>query len=100
MAGKRRCVTNSKQDDRTKQRAWPPSMPKTKARISLIIDDEMCKGCGLCVSVCPRQTMGLAAHINTRGFHPAVLQCPEECTGCAQCAIMCPDCCITIVKCE
>lgn len=71
---------------------------KTKHRITITIDETVCKGCGLCVSVCPRHAMGLAEHINARGFHPAVLTDPDSCTGCAQCAIMCPDVCIGIVK--
>jgi 2-oxoglutarate ferredoxin oxidoreductase subunit delta len=71
---------------------------KTKPRITVIIDEEMCKGCELCVNACPQQAMGLAKHINTRGFHPAAVLDPDKCTGCAQCAIMCPDACIKIVK--
>ena len=71
---------------------------KTKRRITITIDETICKGCGLCVSVCPRHAMSLADHINARGFHPAALTDPDSCTGCAQCAIMCPDACIRIVK--
>jgi 2-oxoglutarate ferredoxin oxidoreductase subunit delta len=73
---------------------------KTRIRVSVIIDEEMCKGCGLCISACPRHAMGLASHINTRGFHPAAPLCIEKCNACAQCAIMCPDSCITILKSE
>lgn len=73
-------------------------MPKATARVTIIIDEEICKGCGLCVSVCPRRTMGLADRINARGFHPAAPISLDKCTGCAQCAIMCPDACITITK--
>lgn len=73
-------------------------MSRTTTRVTLIIDEELCKGCGLCVTVCPRRAMGLAVHINSRGFHPAALLQPDRCTGCAQCALMCPDACITILK--
>ncbi|UCC68215.1 MAG: 4Fe-4S binding protein [Armatimonadota bacterium] len=73
-------------------------MPKAKQRVSITIDEEICKGCGLCVAVCPRQTMQFAGHINSRGFHPARLLDPDQCTACAQCALMCPDACITILK--
>lgn len=58
----------------------------------------MCKGCGLCVQACPHGAMGFADHMNSRGFHPACLLRPDECTGCAQCALMCPDVCIRIVR--
>jgi len=73
---------------------------ETTTRVRLIIDEEMCKGCGLCVSVCPRRAMGLANHINSRGFHPAAPLYLDKCTACAQCALMCPEVCITILKYE
>jgi 2-oxoglutarate ferredoxin oxidoreductase subunit delta len=70
---------------------------KTKRKVVLVVDAEICKGCGLCVAVCPHQAIGLVKEtINTRGFHPAGLVRPEECTACAQCALMCPDACIRI----
>jgi len=75
-------------------------MPKVKHRAVVVIDEEICKGCGLCVSVCGRSAMGFAQKINSRGFHPAFLLRPEECTGCAHCALMCPDACITILRSE
>jgi len=70
---------------------------KTKPRVTITVDEEMCKGCGLCVAVCPRHAIRPAEHINSRGFHPVCLMDPEECTACAQCALMCPDACIRIV---
>ena len=75
-------------------------MPRTKMRIAITVDEEMCKGCGLCALVCPRKAIRLSEGINSRGFHPACLLDPEACTGCAQCALMCPDACLRIVKCE
>jgi 2-oxoglutarate ferredoxin oxidoreductase subunit delta len=75
-------------------------MPKTRARVTILIDEENCKGCGLCVDVCPRQAMGLAEHINSRGFHPVALLDAEKCTACAQCALMCPEACMKILKYE
>ena len=73
-------------------------MSTTESRVTIIVEEEICKGCGLCVAVCPRQAIGLVEHINSRGFHPARLLNPGDCTACAQCAIMCPDACITIRK--
>jgi len=71
---------------------------KTKARVTITIDETICKGCGLCISVCPRHAIGLAEHMNERGFHPARLADPDGCTGCGQCAMMCPDACMRIAK--
>jgi len=73
-------------------------MAATKARFTIVVNEVFCKGCSLCVQVCPRQAMALAPRLGERGFHPAHLARPEDCTGCAQCALMCPDACITITR--
>ncbi len=81
-------------------RGEPAIVSRIKSRVTIIVDEEICKGCRLCVAVCPRQAMQLADHTNSRGFHPAFLANPDDCTGCAQCALMCPDVAIRIVKSE
>ncbi len=56
----------------------------------VIIDKERCKGCGLCISVCPKKILSLSKDRNKKGFHYAVTK-KEGCTGCASCATICPD---------
>ena len=75
-------------------------MPKTKARLTVTVNEEFCKGCGLCVSVCPRHALALAGRIDAHGFHPAHLEDQEGFTGCGQCALLCPDACFTITRSE
>lgn len=63
------------------------------------IDEGFCKGCGICVNVCPQRILELDADtITPKGYHPA--QCTDEdaCTGCATCALMCPDVAITVYR--
>ena len=56
------------------------------------IDKEKCKGCALCVMVCPRKALSMAEDVNRRGLSYAVMDDPSRCTGCGLCYIMCPDC--------
>ena len=65
-------------------------------RYTVQIDRERCKGCELCVAVCPRQVLDMSDKINTRGYHFARVASPPACIGCAQCSDMCPDAAIEI----
>ena len=65
-----------------------------------IIDKERCKGCGLCVNVCPKNVLELSSEVNTRGYFPAYQARPKDCIYCTACCIMCPDVAITIVEVE
>ena len=63
------------------------------------IDDFFCKGCGLCVDVCPASILELdPAVITAKGSHPAHCVDQEKCTGCCSCATMCPDVAITVER--
>lgn len=66
----------------------------------VLIDIELCKGCELCVEVCPRDLIQIEKHsLNTKGHHPARFHDPEgQCTSCTFCALMCPDIAITVYK--
>jgi len=65
----------------------------------IIIDETYCKGCGLCVAVCPRALISLDAEkLTPKGYRPAKLDDASKCTACAMCATMCPDVAITVVK--
>lgn len=67
-----------------------------KGRIE--IDENRCKGCGLCISACPRECLAFAEHLNQRGINPPEVVSAERCTGCAFCAIICPDSVITVYR--
>ena len=62
------------------------------------IDKERCKGCGLCVSICPKKVLEISSEINSKGYFPAYQARPEDCNHCAMCCIMCPDVAITITE--
>jgi 2-oxoglutarate ferredoxin oxidoreductase subunit delta len=63
------------------------------------IDTARCKGCGLCIPVCPQHVIHLSAELNPRGYHPAMLDDPNgHCTGCAVCAVVCPEAALTVYR--
>ena len=54
------------------------------------IDQEECKGCGLCVESCPPKVLELAPELNAYGVHPAQYK-GDACTGCGICFYCCPE---------
>jgi len=67
------------------------------AKVTFLTD--LCKGCGLCVTACPKDCLTIAAdQINKKGYSPAAMIKPDQCIGCAFCATMCPDCIITVER--
>jgi 2-oxoglutarate ferredoxin oxidoreductase subunit delta len=61
--------------------------------------EELCKGCKLCVSVCPKKIVVMdEGKLNLKGFHPAGVKEMEKCIGCGFCATICPDCVIEVEK--
>lgn len=69
------------------------------ARGNITVDIERCKGCGLCITACPKKIVKLdESHINKKGYNPATLISEADCTGCTSCALMCPDTAITVER--
>jgi NAD-dependent dihydropyrimidine dehydrogenase PreA subunit len=62
----------------------------SQSRGHVEIDSGECKGCGLCVDVCPPEVLELAPELNSYGVHPARYE-GEGCTGCGVCYYCCPE---------
>jgi 2-oxoglutarate ferredoxin oxidoreductase subunit delta len=62
------------------------------------INHDRCKGCGLCVNICPKKTLSLSKEFNKAGYHWAFLEKENDCIGCGFCYQMCPDVCIEVYK--
>ena len=63
------------------------------------IRSDVCKGCGLCISVCPKQVLEMSrTALNAKGYHPAEAVIEGACISCAMCATICPAVAIKVEK--
>lgn len=66
---------------------------------NVTFDEERCKGCRMCTTVCPQKIVVMHAEkFNLKGFHSAGVIEMDKCIGCGFCAVICPDCVITVEK--
>lgn len=59
-------------------------------RADVTFEADLCKGCGLCIHLCPRHCLVQSTDLNRRGFRPA-MYLGEGCTGCGICFHTCPE---------
>ena len=57
----------------------------TKARAEILINSDWCKGCNICVALCPTQVLALDEQ------EKATVIALERCTLCKSCELHCPD---------
>ena len=74
-----------------------------KAKGKINIDRERCKGCLLCMEVCPSRRISADDALNKKGYAPArfeekIGEDEKGCTGCAQCATVCPEVAIEVYR--
>ena len=78
-------------------------MAEKKTKGKIVIDRERCKGCQLCIEVCPNHRIGGRGALNKKGYSPAhfkedAQEGEKGCTGCAQCATVCPEVAIEVYR--
>jgi len=56
----------------------------------IYINEDLCKGCFICVDCCPMDVYTPSKELNQKGVH---LPIPEvdKCIKCQLCTLMCPD---------
>jgi 2-oxoglutarate ferredoxin oxidoreductase subunit delta len=64
----------------------------------IVIDRELCKGCGYCITACPKKLITFDENFNAMGNHPATPVDIVTCNGCGLCAVVCPDIAIEVWK--
>ena len=73
-------------------------MRVTVAKGYVEIDQELCKGCQLCIFFCPKGSIYVSENLNTAGYQPAAFNGNGECIGCAICALVCPEVAIEVCR--
>ena len=72
------------------------------AKGKIVIDRQRCKGCYLCLDVCPKSNLEIDPERNEQGYHPARFREEDQedkaCTGCAMCAVICPEVAIEVYR--
>lgn len=64
-----------------------------------VINLTHCKGCNICVYICPKKCYSKGADLSERGYFAAVVSSPESCYNhkregkliCELCTLSCPD---------
>ena len=54
---------------------------------------ERCKGCNICVELCPKEVLQVSNQTNAKGYHlPEIIKGMEEaCVQCDFCTVVCPE---------
>lgn len=69
-------------------------MPK-KGKIE--VDVDRCKGCYLCITVCPKKCIEKSSEFSKTGYYPAKYS-GDGCIACMSCARICPDLAISVYE--
>jgi 2-oxoglutarate ferredoxin oxidoreductase subunit delta len=65
----------------------------------VVIHEDVCKGCKLCVEFCPKDCLAMTAdRLNARGIPFAEVVNQSACIGCRSCATVCPDAAIEVFE--
>jgi len=59
-------------------------------RGTVAIEADLCKGCGLCIAMCPLGLLSRSDELNRRGYRFAEY-IGEGCTACSICFHACPE---------
>ena len=60
------------------------------AKFKVVVNGAWCKGCSLCIGVCPKSVLDLTDRLKAEAVRQG------DCIGCRQCENICPDLAITV----
>ncbi|ACS90523.1 MAG: 2-ketoglutarate:ferredoxin oxidoreductase subunit delta [Thermococcus sp. 40_45] len=66
------------------------SIGKTEA-VEISVDTFLCKGCGICLELCPRKVFEWSKELSEKGVHYPIPVNADKCVKCKLCELLCPD---------
>jgi 2-oxoglutarate ferredoxin oxidoreductase subunit delta len=69
-----------------------------KKSIKILVSEELCKGCGICISLCPLKVLSKSVELSPHGVYVPIPTNINKCTSCRICEYYCPDLAIHIIK--
>lgn len=64
----------------------------------VVVQEEYCKSCGLCINICPKKILAIGDKPNAKGYYYVTVTDAEQCIGCTLCGSVCPDLALEIYK--
>ncbi|TFG10050.1 4Fe-4S dicluster domain-containing protein [Candidatus Thorarchaeota archaeon] len=64
----------------------------------IVIDSKLCKGCHICISICPHGVLKISDEVDNRGFFLPEVDDIDACRVCRLCEMECPDFAISVVS--
>jgi len=71
---------------------------RKKKFANIQINQKWCKGCYICLEVCPKKVFEKSKEVSEKGFNPVLIAHLDQCTSCLQCEMLCPDLAIQVEK--
>jgi 2-oxoglutarate ferredoxin oxidoreductase subunit delta len=67
--------------------------------MAIKVEWEWCKGCGICIIMCPAKILKESKDMNKKGYFPPVMDEADmdKCNNCRLCELICPDFAIGVI---
>ncbi len=73
------------------------SKHKTKSML-VEINEDLCKGCDICIEFCPIDVFEKSDKLNRKGYYLPIIVDMKACNGCRLCDLMCPELAIVLTE--
>jgi len=88
LCGQHRKLPGCAKEDRAMTEGENPDRKPDRGQLR--IDEEECKGCGLCIEACTPKVIALSERLNHYGYRTAIYS-GSHCTACGICFMACPE---------